>query len=131
MKKVKDQINAFLGRNTEFEGKLSFTGAVRIDGGFKGEIISEGSLIVGETAILNCNIQVAHIVISGEIHGSIVAQDRIEIHAPGKVFGNIRAPVVTIDEGVIFEGRCQMQNLDAEADRKVTVLTKSKTNSDA
>jgi cytoskeletal protein CcmA (bactofilin family) len=122
MKKSQDQINAFLGKDTEFEGKLSFSGAVRIDGRFKGEILTDGTLIVGETALLECDIQTAHISISGEVRGNIHAQNRIEIHAPGKVFGNISAPTVTIDEGVIFEGNCRMQTKAEEEDSKVAVL---------
>ncbi|NIR15621.1 MAG: polymer-forming cytoskeletal protein, partial [Desulfobacterales bacterium] len=86
--KRKDQINAFLGKDTEFEGKLSFNGAVRIDGRLKGEIFTEGTLIVGESAVIASDIHVSHIIVSGEIRGNIVASDRIEIHAPGKVFGN-------------------------------------------
>jgi len=121
MKKVKDQINAFLGKDTEFEGKLSFTGAVRMDGSFKGEIFTEGTLIVGETALIESDISASHLIISGEVRGNIVAEDRIEIHAPGKVVGNIKAPVVIIDEGVIFEGNCQMQRR-GDADKKLAVL---------
>ena len=126
MKKNQDQINAFLGKDTEFEGKLSFSGAVRIDGRFKGEILTEGTLIVGETALLECDIQTAYISISGEIRGNIDAQNRIEIHAPGRVFGNISAPTITIDEGAIFEGSCRMQK-KAEEDSKVAVLHNDKT----
>ena len=124
MKKIKDQINAFLGSDTEFEGKLSFAGAVRIDGRFKGEIFSEGTLILGETAVIESDIRAAYIIISGEVRGNIIAESRIEIHAPGKVFGNIGAPVITIDEGVVFEGNCQMQMQKEKIDKKVTVLTK-------
>lgn len=124
MKKIKEQINAFLGKDTEFEGKLSFTGAVRIDGRFKGDIVTKGTLIIGETAIVESQIHVSHIIISGEVRGNIIAENRIEIHQPGKVFGNIQAPIVTIDEGVIFEGSCQMRKLSAEADKKVAVLSK-------
>ena len=108
MKKGKDQMNAFLGRDTEFEGKLSFNGAVRIDGRFRGEISSDGTLIVGETAVIESDIHASHLIISGEARGNIFAQSRIEIHAPGKVFGNIETPVLTVDEGVIFEGNCRM-----------------------
>ena len=79
MKKSQDQINAFLGRETEFEGKLSFAGTVRIDGRFKGEIASDGTLVVGETAVLECDIRCARILISGEIRGNIFSQERIEI----------------------------------------------------
>ena len=122
MKKIKDQKNASLGKDTEFEGKLSFTGAVRIDGHFKGEIFTEGTLILGEAAVVESDIEASHIIISGEVHGNILAKNRIEIHAPGRVFGNIQAPVVTIDEGVVFEGNCQMKIQSADADKKVAIL---------
>jgi cytoskeletal protein CcmA (bactofilin family) len=125
MKKKSDQMNAFLGTNTEFEGKLSFSGSVRIDGFFKGEISTEGTLIVGETANLEADIHTSHIIVSGVVHGNIVAESRIEVHAPGKIIGNIQAPVITIDEGVVFEGTCQMQKYiePSVKDKKVAVLT--------
>ena len=124
MKKMSDQMNAFLGKDTEFEGRLSFSGAVRIDGSFRGEIFTEGTLIVGETAKMESKILASHIIISGEVHGNIAANKRLELHAPGKVFGNIQSPTITIDEGVIFEGNCRMQkpSEDFEKDKKVTVL---------
>lgn len=122
MKKIKEHINAFLGKETEFKGKLSFTGAVRIDGRLDGEIFTEGTLIVGETAVIESDIRTSRIIISGEVRGNIVAKNRIEIHAPGRVFGDIEAPSVTIDEGAIFEGNCQMQKQNEAVDRKVAVL---------
>ena len=105
----RDEINAFLGKSTEFDGRLSFEGAVRIDGHFKGEINSEGTLIVGETAVIESEIKVSHMIISGEVRGNVLASKKIEIHAPGKVFGNICAPALVIDEGVVFEGTSTMQ----------------------
>ena len=121
--KKRDEINAFLGKDTEFEGKLSFKGAVRIDGHFTGEIFTEGTLIVGELAVIESNIHVSHIIISGEIRGNIIADNRIEIHAPGKVFGNIQAPTVVIEEGVIFEGNCRMQGIEKVEDKKLAVIS--------
>ena len=128
MKKSQNQdpINAFLGKDTEFEGKLSFSGAVRIDGRFKGEILTDGTLIVGETALLECDIQTTNINVCGEVRGNIVARNRIEIHTPGRVFGNISSPVVTMAEGVIFEGTCRMQKKAEEEDRKVAILHNEK-----
>ncbi len=123
MKKTKEEMNAFLGEGTEFEGKLSFTGSVRLDGRFKGEIFSEGTLVVGDSASIEGEIDVSEIIVSGEIKGSITASKRIEIHAPGKVFGNIQSPVVIIDEGVIFEGTCKMRSLDKEDEKKVAVIS--------
>jgi cytoskeletal protein CcmA (bactofilin family) len=121
--KKRNAINAFLGKDTEFEGKLSFNGAVRIDGRFKGEIFTEGSLIVGESAVLESDINVSHIIISGEVRGNIIADTRIEIHAPGKVFGNIQAHSVIIDKGVVFEGSCRMSEVKGAEDKKLAVIS--------
>ena len=120
--KTKDEINAFLGVNTEFEGKLTFSGAVRIDGHFKGEIITEGTLIVGEAAVIESNVHASRVIISGEIRGNIIGDKRIEIHAPGKVYGNIEAPTVVINEGVIFDGNCRMNKKEDHENREVAVV---------
>jgi cytoskeletal protein CcmA (bactofilin family) len=106
--KKREQGITFLGKETEFEGKLTFRGTMRLDGHFKGEISAGDNLIVGEEGMIEANLHAAHIVISGEVHGNILADQRVDIHPPGKVFGNIQAPAVVIDEGVIFEGKTRM-----------------------
>jgi cytoskeletal protein CcmA (bactofilin family) len=117
LKKSKDEINAFLGGDTEFEGRLSFTGAVRIDGRLSGEIFSSGTLIVGENAVIKSKIHVADVLISGEVHGDIFAENSIEINVPGKLFGNIQTPRLVIEEGVIFEGNCKMKDLGKKPEK--------------
>jgi cytoskeletal protein CcmA (bactofilin family) len=124
MKKSKDEINAFLGRDTEFEGKLSFTGAVRIDGKLSGEIFSNGTLIVGESAVIKAQIHIADMVISGEVHGDIFAEKKIEITVPGKLFGNIKTPKLVLEEGVIFEGNCKMKDLKEETNNDRVISQK-------
>jgi cytoskeletal protein CcmA (bactofilin family) len=98
---------------------------VRIDGRFKGEINTEGTLIVGETALIDSDIHASNVIISGEIRGNIVAGEKIEIIAPGKVFGDIEAPSVTINTGVVFEGNCQTQKQNEMVNDKVAFLQKS------
>jgi cytoskeletal protein CcmA (bactofilin family) len=107
-------INAFLGKGTEFEGKLVFDGVVRLDGKFKGEIISNDTLVVGESASVNAEIKVDSIIISGKISGNIYSKNRVEIHAPAKVYGNIQTPVLVLEEGVVFEGNCSMESKKTE-----------------
>jgi len=124
MKTPKEEINAFLGKDTEFEGKFSFTGAVRIDGKFNGEIESSGTLIVGETATMQSQIHVADMIISGEVHGDVVAENKVEISVPGKLFGNIQTPKLVIEEGVIFEGKCKMQELGKEKKKELSTSLK-------
>ncbi len=107
MKKTEKAIT-YLGRNTEWKGKLTFNGSIRIDGHFIGDISSKGTLLISEEGFIEGNIHVSYIVISGEVHGEIIADQRVDIHAPGKVFGNIQAPTVVMDQGVIFEGTTRM-----------------------
>jgi len=121
MKKPKGEINAFLGKDIEFEGKFSFTGAARIDRKFSGEILSSGTLIVGENAIIKSEIHVADMIISGGVHGDIFAENRIEIKVPGKLFGNIQTPRLVTEEGVIFEGNSKMKDL---GEKDVTLFPK-------
>jgi len=113
------EINAFLGNGTDFNGKLAFEGTVRLDGKFSGEIFSPGILIVGESAIVKADIHVNTMILSGELTGNVEAKSRVEIHAPGKVYGNIASPILVIDEGVVFEGGCTMKSSE---DKKVAVL---------
>jgi cytoskeletal protein CcmA (bactofilin family) len=101
-------VKAILGKGSEFEGKLRFEGTVRIDGKFKGEVHSEGTLIVGESANLEGDVVVNAAMISGEMRGNVKARTKVELHAPAKLFGNIETPVLVIQEGVIFDGNCQM-----------------------
>ena len=124
MKKVKEQINGFLSNDTQFEGKLSFSGEVRIDGRYSGEILAEGVLVVGESAYLEADVSASRLIISGEVHGNISAEKKIEINSQGKVLGNISAPIITIEEGGIFEGACKMQGRgeNGETNEKIKVL---------
>ena len=113
------EITALLGRGTRFEGKLGFEGRVRIDGTFKGEIKSDDTLIIGDGAEVHAEIEVATVIVrGGVVHGNIKARTAIEIHAPGKVIGNIHSPSVFIDRGVEFQGSCRMDPIDAKPEKK-------------
>jgi len=120
------EISAIIGLGTEFQGKLLFDGVVRLDGRFSGEIQSSGTLIVGETAHVNAEIRVDTVIVSGEVHGNIIAQNRVEFHAPAKLYGNILSPVLIIDEGVLFEGNSEMSEMtgNQDSDAAITLVSK-------
>jgi len=107
----------FLGKDTRFEGKLRFQGTMRMDGYFKGEVYAQGNLIVGEKALIEGDLNVSYASVSGEVHGNIVAEQRVDLRAPSKVFGNIQAPAVVMEEGVIFEGTTKMYQAKRGAGR--------------
>lgn len=115
-------LEAFLGKNTSFEGKMSFEGMVRLDGKFDGEIFSGDILIIGDTAIVNAKIKVGTLLVDGKVTGNVHAIDKIEIHSTGKLNGNINTPALVIKEGGVFDGTCKMDKGAEEAAKKVTPL---------
>jgi cytoskeletal protein CcmA (bactofilin family) len=103
------EVTTLLGRGSEFQGKLSFEGTVRIDGKLTGEIFTDDVLVVGEGAEVSAEINVGAIVIEGTVHGNIQAKRSVEIRTPGRVRGNITTPSLFVEKGVIFDGHCQME----------------------
>ncbi|MBI5344133.1 MAG: polymer-forming cytoskeletal protein, partial [Deltaproteobacteria bacterium] len=91
-----------------FEGKLHFENTVRIDGSFKGEISSGGTLVVGEGADIEAEIKVDTAVITGLVKGRVEASNRVELQSPCRVCGEIRTPNLIIGEGALFQGNCVM-----------------------
>ena len=107
------QLNALLGKGSEFEGKLTFEGEVRIDGKFSGQIVTKDTLTVGEGAKVTADITAGVIIISGSVEGTIRAHQLVELHAPARVKGAIETPAMSMEKGVIFEGTTKMENLSA------------------
>lgn len=103
------EITTLLGRGATFDGKLTFEGTVRLDGKFKGEVFSDDVLVIGEGATVEAEIDIGEVIIQGTVIGNIKAKRSIEIHAPGRVRGDLHTPSLQIDKGVVFEGRSFME----------------------
>src|SRR5882672_7896159 len=102
------EFTGFLDKGVRFEGTLEAPGVFRVDGQLKGNLLSSHSLILGEGARVEGQIEGNHIVISGKFDGIIFAKGRVEIHVKGVVTGEIHAPCLVIEPGGIFDGRCHM-----------------------
>lgn len=99
----------FLAEGAEIDGEVRFGDELRIDGRVSGRIISDkGRLIIGDSGTVEAEIAVGVASIGGTIVGTLVASQKVEIHSTGKVYGNIQAPTLIIEEGAIFEGHCEM-----------------------
>ncbi|MCC7440124.1 MAG: polymer-forming cytoskeletal protein [Bdellovibrionales bacterium] len=101
-------VTGVIDQGCEFEGKLCFQGTVRINGSFKGEIFTPDTLIIGEEARVQGQIDAGVVVICGEVRGNVRAKYRVEIHRPAVFRGDILTPSLSVDEGVIFEGSSKM-----------------------
>ena len=121
------EITAFLGKGTEFKGVLSFEGTIRVDGKVDGEVVSKDTLIAGDEAFLQGEISVGTIISSGRIAGNISASQKVHILAPGIIEGNIKTPKLIIEDGVTFDGKCEMASQrKSSSDQKVVSLTERK-----
>jgi len=103
-----NDLSAFIDEASEIEGKYTFSGTVMINGKFKGEIVSNDTLIVGEKGVINASIRAGIVLISGEVTGNVFASERVELRGTARVFGDVEAPVIVVEEGVLFEGHCRM-----------------------
>jgi cytoskeletal protein CcmA (bactofilin family) len=106
-------LNALLGKGSEFEGKLAFEGKVRIDGTFTGEISTNDLLMVGDGAKVQAEISCGTVIVEGEVVGNIKATSAVELRRPAKVHGDITTPSLVIEKGVVFEGRSRMDELQS------------------
>jgi len=97
-------LNGFLDRGARMEGTLTFEEVFRIDGSFKGTVHSEQELVVGDAAVVEGEIRVGRLAVSGTIRGVIHATERIEVHAGARVFAELHTPSLVVEEGAIIQG---------------------------
>ncbi len=101
-------ISAFVGKGVEFKGTISYSGTVRIDGYLDGEIHTDGVLLVGEDAVIQAKITAGTIVCKGKITGDVVAKERVKLRAPAVMNGSVKAPILSMEDGVLFNGALEM-----------------------
>ena len=105
-------------------GTVELCGQVQIDGEIDGDLASTGEIIVGETAVINANIATNKIRVFGQVNGDIIAHERLEFLAGACVKGNISSPIISMQDGVVFVGRCIMPNPERPLREDVIVMNK-------
>ncbi len=97
-----------LSSDVEITGTLKFGGELTFEGKLEGDIVTDGTLQLGDSTVVNGNISVASVVVRGKVNGNITAKDKIEIKAKAELFGDIRAAKLVIEEGVTFVGKTEV-----------------------
>ena len=119
-------LTAFIDEGSEIEGRYTFSGTVMLNGRFKGEISTTDTLIIGDKGVMNGDVRAGRVLISGEVVGNVSAAERVELKRTARVFGDVEAPVVVVEEGVLFEGHCRMTkanpNTEALPSRDLSVV---------
>lgn len=104
------KLEAILGKGSKVVGNLTFTGPVELDGHVEGEINAQDRITIGESAVINARIIGGEVVVKGTVNGDINASKRLSLKRPAKVIGNISSTNLSIEEGVVFEGKCIMSS---------------------
>jgi cytoskeletal protein CcmA (bactofilin family) len=97
-----------LNSDVEIKGDLKFSGEMSFDGKIDGDVRGEGALILGETSVVNGNVDAVSAVVRGKVNGNIVAKEKLEIKGKTELFGDIRAAKLSIEEGVTFVGKAEI-----------------------
>ena len=113
-----DEVIAFVGKGVEFKGVITYSGTVRIDGHVDGEIHTDGVLVVGQDAIVSARITAGTVISRGHITGDIVAAGRVRLLSPAVQSGSVKAPLLSIEEGVLFNGSLEMAKSEQHQDTR-------------
>jgi cytoskeletal protein CcmA (bactofilin family) len=103
-----EDLNGFLDEGTEFSGEMRFRDVLRIDGRASGRIVSDNTLIIGETGQVDAEIDCGVVSIRGRVSGQVRGRERIELLSGCRVQARLVAPKLLIEDGAFFEGDCQM-----------------------
>ncbi len=124
-KKILEKIDTYISKGINLKGDLvSQEESIRIDGNIDGDFIKAKGIVIGESAHINANVEAEMVMVSGEIHGNIVAKKKLGILEKSKIFGDIFSPNISILEGAVFEGQCKM--LDTASLEKIQKESKQK-----
>ena len=105
-----ERITSVLGPGVIWEGKVSGSGGVRIEGTFEGQIGLRGMLVVGESGRVTCeNIHASTVIVAGAVRGNITTQ-KLEIRATGRVWGDVVTTSFVTEDGAFLRGQIRMED---------------------
>lgn len=97
-----------VGSSVKLEGDLISTGNISVYGDVVGQINTERDVTIGDTATIKANINGENVTVGGRVEGNIKASGKLSITETGKVFGDIVVSSISISDGAMFSGHCQM-----------------------
>lgn len=106
-RQVEDDLS-LLSAGTTLQGKIITEGSIRVDGKLVGDVVAKVNAAVGITGVVEGNVEAKNVSIAGRVHGNVVASGKLVLEEKSVLRGDIRAAIVIVDEGAIFDGHCAM-----------------------
>lgn len=104
----KHEVVAFFGKGVKCTGEIWFEGSVQIDGQLEGTVHTTGTLVIGREAEVHATIEAGTVVCNGNIHGNVMAREKINLLNPGLIDGAITTPRFSVETGGMFNGQVSM-----------------------
>ena len=110
MVRAAETLNGFIDSGCTLKGELEFSNAFRVDGRVEGTIRSRAELMIGEDGSVEGEIDVARCLVGGQVRGTVKASEKVVLHASARVWGEIQAPAVVMEDGAFLEGKVDMSD---------------------
>lgn len=104
------ELNTIIGKGTQIKGNLKVQNSLRIDGSVVGDVQSTDTVIVGKDGEVRGQVKGKHVLLAGKVNGNVLASDRVYLETKAVIQGDIRAARLVVDEGALFDGKCNMSD---------------------
>jgi cytoskeletal protein CcmA (bactofilin family) len=111
-------VNTIIGEGTILKGDVKVEGSIQVDGEFEGTIDATDTLVIGESGKVDGDVTVANAAIGGRMYGNVFASGKIELQRGSQLLGDIKTRGLVIEDGVVFQGNCQMGDVEDPPVRK-------------
>jgi len=110
MARANDALNGFVDAGCTIRGELEFASSFRLDGKVEGTIRSRSELLVGESGVVDGEVEVARCLVGGEVRGVLRASEQVVLHATARVWADIHTPALVMEDGAFLEGKVAMED---------------------
>lgn len=114
--KAMGRVDTIIGEDTSLRGSYHSKNSIRVDGEIYGNVTSEDGIIVGQKGMVRGNLVAKNVVIGGKVKGNVTAYQKLELQSSAQVEGDISTPAFLVEEGAVFEGNCQMEEVSKVVD---------------
>jgi len=114
---VPEGAKTIIADDIEIVGSIKCASNIQLAGKLNGDLVCTGTALISESASIKGNITAESATIQGQISGNVTARDKIELKATARVNGDIKSKRLTVEDGVTFVGKSEVNPSGAAAGR--------------
>ena len=103
-----EEAKTVIGEDVEISGNVKCENSILLNGKLNGDLTCATEAMIGNTSAVKGNMSVETVSVQGQVNGNITAKDKIELKATARLHGDIRAKRLTVEDGVTFIGKVEV-----------------------